>query len=167
MSAEGVSRALVHLLKGLVHALAAAAALAVAAMVLITCGDIVLRLAGHPIVGVYDIVRVAGGLTIACALPYTTAVKGHVAIEYFFQKLGPRGRVAVDSAVRLVGLALWSVLTWQYVRYGFILRRSGEVTSTLQLPVFWIPWVFAASFATVFMVTLYHLLHPGRSLLKP
>ena len=53
-------------------------------MMVVICVDVAMRIAGHPVVGVYDIVRVAGAVTIACSLPITTAKKGHVAIEYFF-----------------------------------------------------------------------------------
>ena len=38
---------------------------------------------------------------------------------------------------------------------------------TLQLPVFWVPYVMAFSCAVVVLVTLYHLFHPGKALLKP
>jgi hypothetical protein len=38
---------------------------------------------------------------------------------------------------------------------------------TLQMPVFWVPYVMAFSCALVVLVTLYYLLHPGKALLKP
>ena len=66
-------------------------------MMAVTCADIILRRLGTSIPGAYDLVRIAGGITIAAALPLTTAVKGHVAIEYFFHRLGPGGRAAVDA----------------------------------------------------------------------
>ena len=49
------------------------------------------------ITGALDLGKGCGALVIAGALPYTTAVKGHVAIEYFFHKLGRRGRIVVDT----------------------------------------------------------------------
>lgn len=61
-------------------------------MMVVTCLDVVLRVCGVPVKGAYDVVRVAGAVTIACALPMTTAMKGHVAIEYFFQRLNRRWR---------------------------------------------------------------------------
>jgi hypothetical protein len=53
------------------------------------------------------------------------------------------------------------------VRYAAGLRKSGEVSMTLQLPVFWVPHVMAFACVVVVLVTLYHLFHPGKALLKP
>lgn len=155
------------LVRVMVIALAAAAGAGIIAMMTVTCLDVVLRLFGRPLTGAMDIVNVAAVIAIAGALPYTTAVKGHVAIEYFFQKLSRRGRIVVDTAVRLLGMGLFGLLCWGSIRYGCSLRRTGEVTLTLQLPVFWLPWVIAASCATVVLVILYNLLHPGREFMKP
>ncbi|MFA6632148.1 MAG: hypothetical protein WCU90_07610, partial [Kiritimatiellia bacterium] len=44
------------------------------AMMLVTCLDVALRVCGVPVKGAYDVVRVAGAITIACALPVTTAM---------------------------------------------------------------------------------------------
>ena len=136
-------------------------------MVLVTSLDVVLRVFRLSLTGAYDIVKIAAVLTVASALPYTTAIKGHVAIEFFFHQLGPRGRVAVDAIMRILGMVLFGLLAWGSLRYGNSLRESGEVSLTLQLPVFWVPYLIAASCGLVVLVKLYHLFHPGRSLLKP
>jgi TRAP-type C4-dicarboxylate transport system permease small subunit len=153
--------------RGLVYAMTAAAAGGIVLMMLVTCADILLRLVGKPIPGVYDIVRLCGAVTIACALPYTTAVKGHVAIEHFFLMLSRRGRIVVDSAMRLLCIALFGVFSWQCVVYGRALRQSGQVTSTLQLPLFWVPYLMAASSVVVVLVIIHNLFHPGREMIKP
>jgi len=136
-------------------------------MVLVTTLDVVLRVFRLSFTGAYDVVKIAAVLTVAAALPYTTAIKGHVAIEYFFHKLGRRGRVGVDALMRSGGMALFSLLAWGSLQYGESLRRSGEVSLTLQLPVFWVPYLLAASCGLVVLIKLYHLLHPGQPLLKP
>jgi TRAP-type C4-dicarboxylate transport system permease small subunit len=151
----------------MVMVLAAVAGISLSAMMLVTCADVILRIFARPITGAYDIVRIAGVVTIAAALPYTTAVKGHVAVEYFFHKLSHRGRFIVDSVVRVVGIAAFLGLAWQSVIYGSSLRQTGEVTLTLQIPVFWIPYVIGASSIVMALVVGYHLFEPGRELIKP
>ena len=99
--------------------------------------------------------------------PYTTAVKGHVAIEYFFHKLPRRGRIAVDTVTRLIGMALFGTLAWYSALYGSSLRAAGEVSATLRVPIFWVPWVIAGSCALTVLVILLNMLHPGRELIKP
>ena len=158
---------LTNTLRRLVQVLAIIAGLSLLTMVLVTCVDVILRKLGHPLPGAYDMVKIAAGLTIACGLPYTTAVKGHVAVEYFFHKLGRGGRILADTVIRLLIMALFSLFAWHLMQYGAGLRRSGEVSMTMQLPVFWVPYVMAFSCAVVVLVTLYHLFHPGKALLKP
>ena len=154
-------------LRRLVRLTAGVAGVGLLTMMAVTCLDVVMRKLGHPLPGAYDMVKMAAGVTIACALPYTTAIKGHVAVEYFYHRLGRRGRVVADTLIRLAIMAMFSLFTWELIAYGTKLRSSGEVSMTLQLPVYWVPYVMAFSCAQVVLVTLWHLLHPGKPLIKP
>jgi TRAP-type C4-dicarboxylate transport system permease small subunit len=157
----------VSLLRRVVGVLAAVAGLAVAVMILVTCVDVVGRRFGHPLKGTYDIVELLGAITITGALPYTTACKGHVAIEFFFQRLSRPGRIIVDTLVRLIVISMFTFLTWRFIIYGMELKASGQVTLTLRWPVFWMPWWMAVCTAGMTLVILYHLMHPGKELMKP
>jgi len=154
-------------LRALVRSLGLVSGAGLMVMVLVTSLDVVLRALRIPFTGAYDIVKIAAVLTVIAALPYTTAIKGHVAIEFFFHKLGSRGRVCVDAIMRLLGMGLFSLLACGSVWYGNSLRESGEVSLTLGLPVFWVPYLLAVSCGLVVLIKLYHLFHPGQSLLKP
>jgi TRAP-type C4-dicarboxylate transport system permease small subunit len=155
-------------LKALVYALVFVSGLCVFMMIGIICADVILRRFDHPIKGAYDMVKIAGAVTLASALPYTTAVKGHVAIEYFFHKLNRTGRVVVDSVVRLLGIGLFAFLSWRSFIYGLELRRSGQVAQTLEvLPIFWVPWIIAFCCLVVILVIVYNMIHPGREMIKP
>lgn len=151
----------------LVRALAGLAGLGVLVMTAVTCVDVLLRRLGRPLTGAYDVVCLASAVTIACALPYTTAVKGHVAIEYFFHKLRRSGRIVVDTLARLAGIALFAVLARQSVAYGQRLRQSGEMMPTLAVPLFWVPYLIAFCCAVVVLVIFHNLTHPGREMIKP
>lgn len=154
-------------LRVLIKALAALAGAGLMAMVLVTSADVILRKFSLSLTGAYDLVKIAAAITVAAALPYTTAIKGHVAIEFFFHKLGPRGRTTVDALMRLGGMTLFGLLAWGCVDYGNSLRERGEVSMTLQLPIFWVPHVLAFSCALVVLIKLYHLTHPGKPMIKP
>lgn len=154
-------------LRGLVQTLAYVAGASLMVMVLVTSVDVILRKFSLSLTGAYDIVKIAATITVAAALPYTTAIKGHVAIEFFFQKLGRRARVVVDTMMRLGGMALFGLLAWGCMDYGNSLRQKGEVSMTLQLPVFWVPYVLAASCTLVVLIKLYHLTHPGKPMIEP
>lgn len=163
-----IYRSYVSLLRWVVTALGVAAGLAVVAMILVTCVDVIGRnLLRRPLPGTYDMVGLLGAIVITGALPYTTGVKGHVAIEFFFHKLSRRGRLIVDTLVRTISASMFVFLTWRFIQYGIALRASGEATPTLRWPVFWMAFWMALCSAVVVLVILYHMLHPGKELMKP
>lgn len=154
-------------LRRLVLGLALLAGAGTVAMMLVTCADIVARAFGHPLKGSYDMVSLLSLITLSCALPYTTAVKGHVAVEFFFNKLPPPARVVVDSIMRVLMIALLGFLCVQGVRYGLSLRESGEVTLTLGWPLYWASFVIAFACGVSALVVLEHLLRPGKVFMSP
>lgn len=155
------------LLRGLTHALAVAGSLALLALIGVTVVDVIGRQFGWPVKGAYDLVRVLGAIAMAGALPLTKAAKGHIAIEYFFQKMRRRGRTITDTLMRLALLVLFGLLAWQFSAQGWSFYTSGEVTATLHMPMFWVPWVAAGACLVTVGVTLWHLLHPGRAMIRP
>ena len=156
-----------QVVRSLVFVLEVAAALAILTMMAVTCTEVILRVFRIPLKGVLDLVSVCAAVSAAAAMPYTTACKGHVAIEYFFQKLSRLGRVIVDTFCRVCVILLFGFLTVECVNYGMFLKARGRVTPTLQMPEFWVPYVLAVSCAVVCLVTIYHLFHPGKELIKP
>lgn len=155
------------LLRQAVALLAGVAGLAVAAMIIVTCVDVVGRRLGYPLAGAYDLVEILGAVSIIGALPYTTACKGHVAIEFLPHKLSPRGRTVLATLVALVFIAIFVVLTWGLVRYGIELRANNQGTVTLRWPVFWLAHWMAVCTAATILVLLYQMTHPEKELMKP
>ncbi len=163
-----VGRWLTRLLRGVVLALAAVSGLSLMLMVALTCAEVFLRAAFNaPIKGTVDMIGLLCALAMICALPYTTAIKGHVAVEYFFLKLGRRGRIAADTLLRLILAAFFILLGWYLARYGYTLYTTGQVSLTVQLPLFWLPYVMAFCCWVIVAIKIYHIFHPGQSLLKP
>ncbi len=156
----------IKILKSIIFLFLGLSTLGIVVMMIVTCVDIICRILRISFTGAYDIVMIAGAITITCALPYTTAVKGHVAIEYFFHKLSKKGRIVVDTIARLFGMCFFIMLTIQSLKYGKSLFLAGEVTLTLQIPVFWIPYVISLSCCLVALVIFYNLLHPGKVMIK-
>jgi TRAP-type C4-dicarboxylate transport system permease small subunit len=152
--------------RGLVMALAVLGALAVLAMMGITCTDVVMRMFGSALGGARDMVCVAGAVAAGCALPYTTAVKGHVSVEYFFHKLGRVGRIAVDTVMRLAGMSLFSMFSWCCIKHARMLGRA-EVYDNLPVPKAGVSYLLAFCCGVVVLVILHNLLHPCREMIKP
>lgn len=175
MKSTSVQTATIHLLCGRCESvlrwaagvLAAVAGLAVAVMIAVTSVDVVGRWFGRPLTGAYDIVELLGGIAITGALPYTTACKGHVAIDFLIHKLPSRASRAVDILTHLVIISMFAFLTWRFVQYGMELKASGQVTLTLRWPIFWMPYWMALCSAVMLLVLVFELVRPGKELIKP
>jgi TRAP-type C4-dicarboxylate transport system permease small subunit len=155
-------------LRRLIVGLAITSGVAVLCMMGLTAMDVLLRTAvNSPIPGAYDVVKVLGSIAIAAALPYTTAIKGHVAVEFFFQKMKRRGRLIVDTANRLLVITLFAALTVKVIKYGISLQSSGEVTPTLEMPIYPVVYFMALCCAVSTLAVLHNLLHPGKEMIKP
>lgn len=142
------------------------AGVGILAMMAVTCLDVLLRRFGTSLAGSYDMVRMLGGVVVAAALPLTTAVKGHVAIEYFFHRLDAFGRLVVDSVMRSLQTFAFFCAASAFLRKGCTLLRDGEVTPTLQIPVFWLAWLLACSCLLSAFISAFHLFRPGKDLVR-
>lgn len=148
--------------------LSAAAASSIVLMMTLTCLDVIGRVTfNRPLKGTYDLVGVLAGITLSASLPYTTSLKGHVAIEFLFLKLSRRGRRIGNVFVHSVIAALFVFFTWECIRYGRSLHRNHQGMVTLGWPVYWVPYVIAFCCLVTVLVVLEHILHPDRELIKP
>jgi TRAP-type C4-dicarboxylate transport system permease small subunit len=152
----------------LVMGLAVLGAVAVLIMMGVTWVDVVMRIFGTALKGSADVARVTGAMAAGCALPYTTAVKGHVAVEFFFQRLGRTGRVLVDTLMRLLGMTLFGWFAWCCARLGHQYQTPLlEVYDTLPIPKAAVLYLLSFCCGVVVLVILHNMLHPGREMIKP
>jgi TRAP-type C4-dicarboxylate transport system permease small subunit len=154
-------------LRFLVRTLAIVAGFAILVMIGVTLTDIILRIFKSGIKGAYDIVRVAGVVSISCGLPYLTAVKGHIAIEFLYQHFSRAGRIVLDTLFRIITLGLFGFLIYFSIEYGISFIESGQVMPTLKIPMFWIPFVIGFNCLLMLFIVFYHLIHPGKEMIKP
>ena len=151
----------------LVKALALCSGIGVLVMMAVTCGDIIGRKFGHSITGAVDIVQVAACVAAICALPYTTAVKGHIAVEVFSQKFPRTVRAILDGLWRIAVMLMYAIMSWRCIVYGCTLLKRHSSTLTIHIPLFWVLWVMSVCCAIMALVKLYNLTHPGKEMMKP
>jgi TRAP-type C4-dicarboxylate transport system permease small subunit len=167
MSFDAAAERVYRPFRKLVLAFAVLAGIAVFLMIGVTLVDVVLRIFRKGIPGAYDVVRSASLVAIVFSLPYVTAVKGHIAIEFFYHQFSGIGRKVMDTLFRVVSLVLFGLLVWRNIEYGRMLLTSGQVMPTINIPVFWMPWLTALCCAMMFLTILWHLAHPGKEMIKP
>ena len=116
------------------------ACVAVIAMMLLSTADVVLRLFGKPIPGTYELVGFLGTIVVSLALAFTSMEKGHIAVEILVEKLPQRAQLGIEAFCNLIGAVLFGVIAWQAVLYAIDIKKSGEVSLTLQMPPY--PFIF-------------------------
>jgi len=114
---------------------------AILIMMLLTCADVVLRFFRHPIPGTYEIVGLMGAVGASLALAYTTVKKGHIAVEFLTRRMPEKVQFIVAAASDMVSTLLFGIITWQSTVYALDLKRTGEVSLTVGIPVY--PFVFS------------------------
>ncbi len=108
---------------------------AIVCMMLVTCLDVVLRFFRCPFPGTYEIVGMLGAVFVSFSLAQTSVEKGHIAVDFLVQKLPEKVQYAVEAANSLTCFVLFSIVSGQCFIYAMDLKKSGEVSMTLQMPV--------------------------------
>jgi TRAP-type C4-dicarboxylate transport system permease small subunit len=112
------------------------AGLALAGSMFLTVSDVILRSFKRPIVGTYELVGLLGALVIGFSLPQTSRVKGHVLMDFLTGSLSTGAQRVLHVLTRILGIVLFAIIGWNLWLLGDDFRKSGEVTLTLQLPLY-------------------------------
>ncbi len=139
-------------------------ALCLAAMMLLTCADVVGRALGRPILGAVEITGFFATLVLAFSMPYAHRVRAHVGVELLIMRLSPRTRAVLEACTGVLGTALFSVIAWRTWIYAGQMRASGEVSMTLQLPIHWILYLVSVSFGVLAAVQATDVVRSARLL---
>jgi TRAP-type C4-dicarboxylate transport system permease small subunit len=116
-------------------------ALGLAAMMLLTCADVIFRYFGYPIKGTYDIVGICGAFVIALSIAYTQMLRGHVGIDFIVMTLPGSIQKTIDTTNYLLNIFIYALLAWQCGVYGKKLWTVGRVSETIQVPLFPFPFI--------------------------
>jgi TRAP-type C4-dicarboxylate transport system permease small subunit len=127
--------------------------LALTFIMLLTVADVVLRFFGHPIVGTFEIVGFGGAVVIGFALPITSWLRGHIFVDFFYQKCPQGVQNVLNICTRLMVIGIFFLIGWNLFIMGAELYRSGEVSLTRQLPFYPIAYgVAVCSFIQVLVM---------------
>jgi len=117
-------------------------------MVLLTLCDVILRNFGYPITGSMEIIMYGGAMVFGFSIPFATLLKAQVQVDLIVEKLKPRSKKVVTIVTRVVGIALFLFVAYNFFLYGFDVKNTGEITSSFKIPYY--PIVFALSFSFLF-----------------
>ena len=124
------------------------AALAVVAVMLIVCANVISRgLFGMPLKGTVDIVSLLGVLVIGGAISYTQVLKGHIRITLFIDRLPGTARDIIAGLVDLAGIVIFGILSCQTILFAMGTHENGELSEVLKIPI--APFAFAVSIGCI------------------
>ena len=112
------------------------AGLTLAFMLLFTLTDVIMRAFGKPIVGDYEVISFLGAVVVGFAIPYTSLLKGHVIVDFLLEKMPKKAGDMMQVATRILGIALFLWMGWNFVVMSLDLIKSKEVTPVFRLPYY-------------------------------
>ncbi len=105
-------------------------------MMLLTVVDVVLRYMGKPITGTYELMAFAGALVIGFAIAQASIEDAHVSVDLVTEKVSAARKMVLLVFTKIVGLALFALVSWALFLKGHDLYATGEVSLTLRVPYY-------------------------------
>jgi TRAP-type C4-dicarboxylate transport system permease small subunit len=131
-----MGRLLGKVLKVVTKILNAIGGAALTFMMLLTVTDVIMRAAGHPLVGTFEVVALSLALVIGFTIPKVSFDRGHIRVDLVIEVVSKRTRDLMNTFTRLVCLALFIIISVNLFSVAAELHASGEVSPTIQLPAY-------------------------------
>jgi TRAP-type C4-dicarboxylate transport system permease small subunit len=131
-------------------------------VVLSVSGRALLQFGLGPIPGDFELVEAGSAFAVFSFLAWCQFRRGHVTVDIFVQRLGPRGMAALSLAANILMTLVALLIAW---RLGLGLqdkRLFRETTFILQIPLWWsyaASLVGAGAFALVSLYTVWRSLN--------
>ena len=108
-----------------------------AVMMFLTAADVALRyVLNKPLLGAFDLTEYMMAIIVSCGLAYCAIKKGHVKVDLVVSRFPQRVQAIIDTITGLLGLILFSLISWQCFVYMKLQLASGVTSSVLLIPVF-------------------------------
>ena len=134
--------------------LAGVAAVVLAFMMFLMVTDVFCRyLLNRPILGAFEITEFMMMILVFFAIAHAQVRKAHISVDVLVLKLSKRTQQIFQAIGSLLGLGLFSLMTWQIVLHALKVYRAHQRSIDLGLPVF--PFTLMAALGTaIFCLTL-------------
>jgi len=109
------------------------AGLCLAAMILMTCANIFLRLVWMPIKGTYELMGFFGAIVTAFSLGYTQMKKAHTRVDILVDIFSSKTQMILNAVNLFICTIFFVVAGWFIAKYAVTLWSTGEVTETLRI----------------------------------
>jgi len=129
-------------------------------MMLLIVSNIILRAVfKHPLVGTIDFVNILIALTIGLSIAYCAVQDGHIAIEFFVDKMPVSVAAAIELIINLVTLIFWGFAAWYMLGFAQSMNANGQVAATSQIPLSPVAYIIALGLMAICLVILSQLVN--------
>ncbi|MCG6972532.1 MAG: TRAP transporter small permease [Desulfobacterales bacterium] len=113
-------------------------------MIILTCSNIIFRLAWVPIKGTFELMGYCGAIVTAFALGYTQIKRGHISVDVLVNRFSDKARNIIHAINYMVCFLFFSVAAWQIAVKATTLMNTGEITETLR--IIYYPFTYGVAF---------------------
>ncbi|WP_102348614.1 TRAP transporter small permease [Bacillus sp. Marseille-P3661] len=119
-----------------------------------------------PIAGTYDYVGFLTAIGIALALANCAIHRGHIAVDFFIEKLSGKIQAIIDLFMGLVAGVFFLLTSWEIAKYGYSMVLTGQKSPSAMIAYY--PFIYIVAFGVFIMalIILYQLSEPFRKLVK-
>jgi TRAP-type C4-dicarboxylate transport system permease small subunit len=139
-----------------------AAGIVLVFMACLTFADIIMRVFGKPIPGVYEVVGFLGVAVAAFVLPRSSLERAHVGVDLVVEKLSSKPRMVIKIITRVLVAVFFFMAAWYFVGMAQSFIATKSVTMTLKLPFYPVVYVLVFSFFVQGIVSVYQIVEKER-----
>ena len=138
--------------------LAMVSGLVLAAMMLLTMADVVLRwIFKYPIIGTTEITESMMACIAFFALAWCAAEKSHLKVDLVLDRLSLRAQAVIDCLTTFGGLALVALIAWRSFLEGNAVRQMHLISSLIKIPAYPFYYVITTGCIMLCVVMLFQL----------
>jgi TRAP-type C4-dicarboxylate transport system permease small subunit len=122
------------------------AGIALISMFLFTFAEVTMRAVWRTIPGTFELISLLGGVVIGLAVPYTSQMNGHVAVDLLLNKVPKTIQDIMNVTTRIMVMIFFIFIALSLILMGLDHRASKEVTQTLRVPLYFVFFVLGGIF---------------------
>ncbi|MBN1828794.1 MAG: TRAP transporter small permease [Deltaproteobacteria bacterium] len=147
-----IIRGLDGLIDSVNKALMASAGVLLIAMVCLATLNVILRKAGFPMNGAFEIMGFFGALVASFAMGQTLKAGEHIAIDVIVKMLPRVVQRIFLTANDIVSAVFFGLAAWKIIVLGTNLWRVNDLSETLRIPYF--PFLYGVAFGSIVMTLM-------------
>lgn len=111
----------------------------------ITLLDVILRMFGRPIVGVFELISFLGAGVIGFSMADTSLKKSHVYVDFLITRFSKERQNVLHTTTKILAFSLFALMSWYFVVMGRDFYISKTVSGGLKFPYYPVAFGLGAS----------------------